>query len=92
MANLAWWLPRDMEERKTETQVREGEMESQEEEEERERGTIYVRKGSPCLNIILLEVTMHALVCPALLNLITEPVSRTIFHCLQAQGGLLLPN
>lgn len=35
--------------------------------------------GSPCLNIILLEVTMRALVCPSPLDLITNSANRAIF-------------
>lgn len=34
--------------------------------------------GSPCLNIILLEVTMRALVCPSPLDLITNSPNRAI--------------
>jgi len=34
--------------------------------------------GSPCLNIILLEVTMRALVCPSPLDLITNSANRAI--------------
>lgn len=33
---------------------------------------------TPCLNIILLEVTMRALVCPSPLDLITDSANRAI--------------